>query len=49
MDYHRAINKPIHYNSKLYEGYMAGGTNALLDGYRGGLTYPGRTLARLFG
>ena len=29
----------IHYNSKLYEGYMAGGTNALLDGYRGGLTY----------
>ena len=39
VDYHRAINKPIHYNSKLYEGYMAGGTNALLDGYRGGLTY----------
>ena len=39
VDYHRAINKPIHYNSKIYEGYMAGGTNALLDGYRGGLTY----------
>ena len=39
VDYHRAINKPIQYNSKLYEGYMAGGTNALLDGYRGGLTY----------
>lgn len=39
VDYHRGINKPIHYNSKLYEGYMAGGTNALLDGYRGGLTY----------
>ena len=39
VDYHRAINKPIHYNSKLYEGYMAGGMNALLDGYRGGLTY----------
>ena len=39
VDYHRAINKPIHYNSTLYEGYMAGGTNALLDGYRGGLTY----------
>ena len=39
VDYHRAINKPIHYNSKLYEGYMAGGTNVLLDGYRGGLTY----------
>lgn len=39
VDYHRAINKPIHYNSKLYPGYMAGGMNALLDGYRGGLTY----------
>lgn len=39
IDYHRAINKPIHYNSKLYKGYMAGGMNALLDGYRGGLTY----------
>lgn len=39
VDYHRGINKPIHYNSKLYEGYMAGGMNALLDGYRGGLTY----------
>lgn len=39
VDYHRGINKPIHYNSKLYPGYMAGGKNALLDGYRGGLTY----------
>ena len=39
VDYHRGINKPIHYNSKLYSGYMAGGKNALLDGYRGGLTY----------
>ncbi|MEG1748801.1 MAG: family 20 glycosylhydrolase [Tannerellaceae bacterium] len=39
VDYHRGINKPIHYNSKLYDGYMAGGMNALLDGYRGGLTY----------
>lgn len=39
VDYHRTINKPIHYNSKLYKGYMAGGMNALLDGYRGGLTY----------
>lgn len=39
VDYHRGINKPIHYNSKLYSGYMAGGMNALLDGYRGGLTY----------
>lgn len=39
IDYHRAVNKPIHYNSKLYKGYMAGGMNALLDGYRGGLTY----------
>lgn len=39
VDYHRAIHKPIHYNSELYSGYMAGGTGALLDGYRGGLTY----------
>lgn len=39
VDYHRGIGKPIHYNSKLYKGYMAGGTNALLDGYRGGFTY----------
>ena len=39
VDYHRRINKPIHYNSKLFAGYMAGGMNALLDGYRGGLTY----------
>lgn len=39
IDYHRGINKPIHYNNKLYGGYMAGGMNALLDGYRGGLTY----------
>ena len=39
VDYHQGINKPIHYNSKLYSGYMAGGMNALLDGYRGGLTY----------
>ncbi|MGM9760459.1 MAG: family 20 glycosylhydrolase [Parabacteroides sp.] len=39
VDYHRGINKPIHYNSQLYDGYLAGGTNALLDGYRGGLTY----------
>lgn len=39
VDYHRAIHKPICYNSKLYKGYMAGGIHALLDGYRGGLTY----------
>lgn len=39
VDFHRGINKPIHYNSNLYAGYMAGGINALLDGYRGGLTY----------
>lgn len=39
VDYHRAINKPITYNSKLYSGYMAGGMKALVDGYRGGLTY----------
>lgn len=39
VDYHLAINKPIHFNSKLYNGYMAGGVGALLDGYRGGPTY----------
>lgn len=39
VDYHRAINKPIQFNSNLYPGYMAGGEKALLDGYRGGLTY----------
>lgn len=39
VDYHRAINKPVTYNSKLYSGYMAGGMKALVDGYRGGLTY----------
>lgn len=39
VDYHRGINKPIHYNSALFGGYMAGGLNALLDGYRGGMTY----------
>ncbi|MCC8170854.1 MAG: family 20 glycosylhydrolase [Parabacteroides sp.] len=39
VDYHRGIGKKIHYNSKLYSGYMAGGMNALLDSYRGGFTY----------
>lgn len=39
VDYHRGINKPIHFKSKLYSGYMAGGKSALVDGYRGGLTY----------
>lgn len=39
VDYHRGIGKPVHYNSKLYDGYMAGGMRALLDGYRGGFTY----------
>ena len=39
IDYHRAINRPVHYYNKLYSGYMAGGMNALVDGYRGGLTY----------
>lgn len=39
VDYHRGIGKKITYLSELYSGYMAGGMNALLDGYRGGLTY----------
>jgi hexosaminidase len=39
VDYHKGIGKFISFNSKLYSGYMAGGENALIDGYRGGLTY----------
>lgn len=39
VDYHRGINKPIRYNNRLSSKYMAGGMNALLDGYRGGPTY----------
>ena len=39
IDYHRGIGKSIHFNNRLYPGYMAGGEQALLDGYRGGLTY----------
>ncbi len=39
VDYHRGIGKPIVYRTPLYPGYMAGGRGALLDGYRGGLTY----------
>ena len=39
VDYHHGIGKHITYHSKLYDGYMAGGTGALLDGYRGGFTY----------
>lgn len=39
VDYHRGIGKKITYNSKLYEGYMAGGEHALIDGYCGGFTY----------
>ena len=38
-DYHRGIGKPIVYRSELNEAYMAGGTNALIDGYRGGKTH----------
>ena len=39
VDYHLGIGKAIHFNNRLYPGYMAGGEQALLDGYRGGLTY----------
>ncbi|MDL2221792.1 family 20 glycosylhydrolase [Parabacteroides sp. OttesenSCG-928-N08] len=39
VDYHRGINKPIQYNNRIYPSYLAGGNNALLDGYRGGKTY----------
>lgn len=38
-DYHKAIGKPVKYLSKLYGGYMAGGEDALVNGYKGTLTY----------
>lgn len=38
-DYHRAVGKPIRFLSRFYRGYMAGGRGALVDGFRGGLTY----------
>lgn len=39
VDYHKGIGKSIRFNSRLYPSYMAGGMNAVIDGYRGGLTY----------
>ena len=39
IDYHKGIGKSIRFNSRLYPGYMAGGINAIINGYRGGLTY----------
>lgn len=39
VDYHKGIGKSIRFNSRLYPGYMAGGINAIINGYRGGLTY----------
>lgn len=39
VDYHKGIGKSIRFNSRLYLGYMAGGINAIINGYRGGLTY----------
>lgn len=39
VDYHKGIGKSIRFNSRLYPGYMAGGMNAIINGYRGGLTY----------
>lgn len=39
VDYHKSIGKSIRFNSRLYPGYMAGGINAIINGYRGGLTY----------
>ncbi len=38
LDYHKAIGKKVTYNNRL-SNYMAGGMGALVDGYRGGLTY----------
>lgn len=39
VDYHKGIGKSIRFNSRLYPGYMTGGINAIINGYRGGLTY----------
>lgn len=39
VDYHKGIGKSIRFNSRLYPSYMAGGINAIINGYRGGLTY----------
>ena len=39
VDYHKGIGKSIRFNSRLYPGYMAGGINAIINGYRGGLKY----------
>ena len=39
VDYHRAINKPIHYNSKLYEGYIGRRNKRLVGRLSGRLTY----------
>ena len=39
VDYHKGIGKSIRFNSRLYPGYMAGGINAIINGYKGGLTY----------
>lgn len=39
VDYHKGIEKSIRFNSRLYPSYMAGGINAIINGYRGGLTY----------
>ena len=39
VDYHKGIGESIRFNSRLYPGYMAGGINAIINGYRGGLTY----------
>lgn len=39
VDYHKGIGKSLRFNSRLYPGYMAGGINAIINGYRGGLTY----------
>ena len=38
VDYHMGIGKKIEFSTRLYSGYMAGGINAVIDGYRGGFT-----------
>lgn len=39
VDYHLGIGKKISFSTELCDKYMAGGINALIDGYRGSLTY----------
>lgn len=39
IDYHKAIGKPVVYQTRYNGSYPAAGETTLTDGYRGGLTY----------